>query len=288
MSVFSEFIKWIEGYYGLFSSKESLNPDIEYFVDRSYNGKISLSALCNSNTHPFGHQDTPVVADNPDVLFPHFESSVFNVVIESLPQYCFLHASGVIKQNMGFIFPSVPMSGKTSLVIALASGYGFKYVSDDLIPIEPSSHLMKPFPTGLCIREGTVSLFEDLRKVCLKEKYIKFKGENRWYLLPKNIEPAENNEPYEINYIIFPQYDPYKRPHLTCISKSSALIRLIKSMFNFHIYREKCLDFLTKIVNKSHCYSLVTNSIKPTCSLINDLISRQINDAKSVKTATRS
>lgn len=59
--------------------------------------------------------------------------------------------------DKGLVFPAYSGACKTTLIMELLK-HNFKYLSDEIAPIDPSTPRVLPFPKGLNVKDGTAIL----------------------------------------------------------------------------------------------------------------------------------
>lgn len=88
--------------------------------------------------------------------------------------YYLFHGGAVSWEGKGVLICAHSSFGKTTLVLELLRR-GFSFLSDDLVPISRSSHLIKPFPKSLHVSGDVLALFPKLHPQARKALSVKKK-----------------------------------------------------------------------------------------------------------------
>jgi GTPase SAR1 family protein len=91
-------------------------------------------------------------ADDPWVLGASLRNLLTLRAVQGSPAVMPLHSSVVEKGGVHVVLTGQPMAGKTTLTLALLER-GWRYVSDDMAPIDAASALARPFRKALSIRD---------------------------------------------------------------------------------------------------------------------------------------
>jgi hypothetical protein len=78
---------------------------------------------------------------------------VFEALLDRVSGFAVLHAGGVAHAGRAWLLAGPSGAGKTTLTLALLER-GFRLLSDDFAPLEPSTGRVHPFPKSLGVREG--------------------------------------------------------------------------------------------------------------------------------------
>lgn len=95
--------------------------------------------------------------------FSSVESQCFKLITDEIyrkiDSHIWMHGGGVAFQNKGIMVCGDSGTGKTSLILKLLS-CGFKFLSDEVIPIDKKAGRMVPFPRSVGLRPEARNLFE--------------------------------------------------------------------------------------------------------------------------------
>ena len=83
-------------------------------------------------------------------------SEIINRFVHNSNGVLYLHAGAVQKEDKAMILVGSSRSGKTSLVSVLINRYGYKFLSDEIVPIVLRNGNVLPFHRALSIRKETL------------------------------------------------------------------------------------------------------------------------------------
>ena len=211
---------------------------------------------------------------------------------DEVTEYLLLLSGAVSSNGKGIILPGVSRSGKSCLTLALLRE-GYRYMSDGIAAIDPSTRKVHAFPKAIGIRDASVfpelASRDDLLlgpvpndsqpvwwvhpKVIAKKPSVGLKPQftSDRYLQPADLMPIEVGEAVPIRYIIFPIYDPSAEPELRPLAPAEALKGLLEVARNHRKFGNKGLHLLAALVKKAQCFSLKSNDLRGSVSLINQL-----------------
>jgi hypothetical protein len=168
-------------------------------------------------------------------------------LIQARPDLLWLHAGAVAYQGSAVIISGLSGRGKSTLVTSLCT-HGWTYLSDDIIPLDPTSDKILPFPQTPMIREDvgrTVPrcLLRELRKteVILKPEMV-------------------CRETVPVGALIFPNYDPRSPIGLLSCSPATATLGLLENSLNFVNHRESAVHYLCKLMKRIPAFRLPFNN----------------------------
>jgi hypothetical protein len=96
------------------------------------------------------------VPGSADDLIAHAYAVLLNEVFAGVEGYLLLHAAALEFDGGGLVLSGASGAGKTSLACELARGAAWKFLSDDVAPIDSEEGRLHPFPKALSIRPGLV------------------------------------------------------------------------------------------------------------------------------------
>lgn len=205
-------------------------------------------------------------------LFRFLEWQLDILLAEKVESMYLLHAGGVSRNGAGIIMPGPSGSGKSSLTLALLLR-GYRYLSDELAVIDPSSNQLQPFPKPISIKD--TSVFPELARH--KDLWLGPETGERsrevpvWYVHPEDVTAGSVGGPVPIRYIIFPSYDPTVPSQLHRLSAGQAMQQLIENSVNLHRFGRDGLHVLGNLVEEAQCFSLTTNGLEEATALVEDL-----------------
>lgn len=200
------------------------------------------------------------------------EMEVF--ILMNIRSHYFIHGGMVSLAEKGIAFPAPPLSGKTTLTLALVKR-GCKFLADEYVAVDSSTFKISPFPRNLGIRKGTFALFDDL-KIFYEQNSVNLTDDHEQHNVDiQALYPNLVGSACGVNYLIFPQHDASRKPKLTQISKTRAIANLVNEKTFLSLgwrNKEEALDVLVRLVGSAQCFHLIANEINETTDLVLDLV----------------
>lgn len=170
-----------------------------------------------------------------DDLYPHVRRSVVSQFIQARPDLIWLHAGGVAHNNTAAVFTGSWGHGKSTLVMRLHER-GWAYLSDDVLPIDPHTSMVLPFPLTPRVRETSDGLLSR-RQVGTLPK------------LTLEIRPGGVcRQALPLGGLIFLQYVPRAQTRLLPHTPAAAAAELLQNCLSFVRHRETAVRVLCDLV----------------------------------------
>lgn len=235
--------------YGAFLS-ESEDADLDYTIvplqDSSY--QITLEG-----------RDADTATDDYELLYL-FEKNITIEIQKRRTDLLFLHAGALEYEGRACLLVAPSGNGKSTTTWALVNS-GFRYMSDELAPIDPVSMQVHLYPHALNLKAAPPDPFT-LPAGALYTTYT--------IHVPTEHFPTEiRKEPAPLAAIFFLRYDPdASAPSLSPMSKGEAGARIYSNALNLLAHARYGLDAAIKIATRGACYELITSDLQKTCALI--------------------
>jgi len=179
----------------------------------------------------------------------------------------FVHAAVVEFAGNAVMLVGESGNGKSTLTWALLH-HGFRYLSDELGPVDPESLQVYPYAHALGLKNAPPDPYP------LPEKTL---VTPRTFLVPVEALSREAcNGPIPLAAIFFVRY----RQHATGasvrpISSAEGGARLLANALNPLAHYEAGLDGAIRIATKSACFELFISDLPSTCALVKTTLERQ-------------
>ena len=134
--------------------------------------------------------------------FSSLESQCFKLITDEIyrkiDSHIWIHGGGVAFQNKGIMVLGDSGTGKTSLILKLLSS-GFKFLSDEVIPVERKTGMMVPFLRSVGLRPEARDLFEREISLFQELEFVDFWG-HKYFGNPSLLKSKRATQS------IFPEY----------------------------------------------------------------------------------
>jgi len=176
------------------------------------------------------------------------------------PDLYFVHAAVVGFHDHAIALVAPSGFGKSTTTWGLLH-HGFRYLSDEIAPIDPKTARVLPFPRALCLKKNPPASYPlPLDAVAT----------GRTIHIPTGALPSGTiTEPLSLDSIFFLCFiGEGQPPLLTRIGAADATVRLCTNALNPLAHQECGLDEAMAIVGNARCYELLAGDLHSTCELI--------------------
>jgi hypothetical protein len=225
--------------------------DIDYVVGETHDSSLAYIA----------RGDEPrLSARNPGEFLYLFDKDLTIELQRRRADLYFIHAAVVARGGTALVLTAPSGSGKSTLTCALLT-HGFRYLSDELAPIDLSSmrvhayphalHLKRPPPPPYAMPAGAI--------------------ETPWgWHVPGAGLPCER-DPVRIGAICFIDRSGALPPRPTPVTRASAAARLFANALNQLAHANDGLDAAVAIAEAVPCFELDTSSLPQACAGLEQL-----------------
>ena len=172
-----------------------------------------------------------------EVLFetPNLDGAVIGLFGEILHYACAerdsiaaLHAGAVSDGRTCLALAESGGSGKSTLTAALLAR-GYRYLSDDVVPLERSSGHAVPVPVCLNLKSGSVPVLTELYPELPRLPAWRSGDRRLRFLPPPEFAQRRPDRSYPVAALVFPRYQPNAEPELQPLDPVAVLTRLVES-----------------------------------------------------------
>ncbi len=205
-----------------------------------------------------GHN--PIMAsDHSEFLFL-FEKDMTIELQKLRRDLYFVHAAVLEFAGRAFMLVAASGGGKSITTWALLH-HGFRYLSDELAPVNLETMEVYPYPHALCLKDQPPGTYPLPGKTLYTSRTLHVPTED----LPGRVGIG----PIPLAAVLFLRYSPKaSAPTMVPISKAGAGARLFASALNPLAHPGDGLDGAIEIVTRSACFELITADLPATCALV--------------------
>ena len=179
------------------------------------------------------------------------------------PDLYFVHGAALEYEGKVCLFVGPSKSGKSVTTWALLNE-GFRYLSDELAPVDPKTLDVYPYPRALWLRRRSPGPQLPLSHV-----------QTSWmvYVPTKTFSGAVGEKPIPLGAIFFVRHIPEaSRPSSRAVGKAEAAARILASTLNPGAHPEDGLATAVDVARRTPCFEILTAALPETCSLIKDTL----------------
>jgi hypothetical protein len=241
-----------------YGSLRSINkaPDLDYRISRdqaSHRFVISREGL------------EPRVAVNDGEFLFLLEKDITIELQKLRRDLYFLHSAALEFSAGSFLLVAASGVGKSTTTWGLLHR-GFRYLSDELAPVQLEYIRVHPYPHAVC-----------LKKEPPKPYFLPYQTlyTTRTIHVPTQRLPSDLcSTPLPLKAIFFLHRSrPSSEPAIQPVGKAEAAARLFASALNPLTHLGEGLDAAIEIVRRSVCFALAISDLSKTCALIENTLS---------------
>lgn len=180
-----------------------------------------------------------------------------------------IHAAGLELDGAGVLLPAPMESGKTTLAAGLVRT-GFRYLTDEAVPVEPATGQLRPYPKALSLERGSWDVLADLRPE-LAEEILPYL-QAQWHVPPDAIRSGSISPPCQARFVIAPRYRKGADTTLEPIGRAEGLTVLLENTFNLDRHGASGFYALSALVRRCRCYRLTIGSLEEACRVVLSLV----------------
>ena len=238
-------------------ASEDLGPDFEY--------RVEIGGTCTSFCI-FRDGQPPLLGTDPDDALFLLDKDITIEVQRRRSDLLFLHSAALEWRGKACLLAADSGSGKSTTAWALLH-HGFRYLSDELSPVETGCMRVFPYPQAICLKrappqpyglpKGTIDLGRTLH-------------------VPVRFLPSATlTGPCPLGAVILLEYSPERTvPNLRRISPAEASARLYPTMLNALSHPNRGLDTVLRIAEGVPCFTLASAELADTCALVRSTLDK--------------
>ncbi len=214
-------------------------------------------------------QDALLASDAGDFLY-QFEKDM-TIELEKLRRdLYFVHGAVLEFAGKACMLVGPSGSGKSTTTWALLH-HGFRYLSDELAPVDLETLEVVPYPHALCLKAEPPASYP-LPTATLRTS-------RTLYVPIANLPSGVGSDPTPLATLFFVRYRPeIAVPTIRPMSKAEAAMRLFTNALNPLAHPEDGLDGAIAITTRCACFELFVADLHATCALMNATLKELFRD----------
>lgn len=238
---------------------EGTEFDIRYVVTKDGQGAFFIRREAEE---PF------VVADAGMFLYAFEKDLMIQLQLLRCGLY-FVHSAVLEYQGMAYLLTGPSGNGKSTLSWALMH-HGFRYASDELAPINPSTGLVYAYMRALCLKRSPSPPYELPAGILHTSRTLH---------IPAELLPIATSTSLPIKGIFFLQYSPEDNaPSVRPASAAEVATRLYANGLNVLAHPDNGLEAAVHIASAiTSAFVIRTKDLSTTAALITSLVEQAAN-----------
>jgi hypothetical protein len=233
------------------------SADLEYTVRRHLSGGFSIA---RGNELLYEEASDEAL----QYLVMYLVEKLITIDLQKLrTDLYFVHSSALERRGRVIMIVAESGTGKSTTAWALLQ-HGFRYLSDELAPIDPASLDVHPYPHALCLKApppGPYPLPEETTRT-----------EMTLHIPVAKLPSPTIRQPTPLHALLFLQRDAaVSVPTFAEVSPAEAGARLYASTLNALAHPGKGLDVAIRIATAVPAFTVNAGDLRATCELISGL-----------------
>lgn len=192
--------------------------------------------------------------------------SVNREMMLASPESLFLHSSAVEHAGAAVLLPGMQDAGKTTMAAGLARD-GLRYLTDEVVVLDPTSLVVRPFAKPLSVDPGSWEVLADLRPT----------GDAAFSSVQWQV-PAHAFGDHAVapdsrpRLVVFPHYEAEAVTALSPMTPAEALMELARHCLNLLDHGPRGLAALAEVVTRCPSFRLTVGDLAEACALVRGLL----------------
>lgn len=203
-----------------------------------------LGVYCEENKYQLTDEGEIIKEDTSlHSIVSYLNYEVVLRLIKARPELLWLHAGAAVRRERAVLISGLSGRGKSTLVTSLCER-GWSFMSDDIVPLDPNSSRVAPFPQTPAVREQYNEEYPLDRLGEVSKRSIELKPEVVW------------RESMPVCAIVFPKYSLHSQTELIVCSPANAALELLQNCMNFVHHGERALRYIRDLVKRLPAFHL--------------------------------
>jgi hypothetical protein len=249
----------VVNYGGMAAPDEDVAPDLHYWV-KTGGTPSSFSLLRHGQVALDG-------ADPGDLLFLLAQDIIVELQKKRADLF-FLHSAAIAWQGRACLLAAESGGGKSTTTWGLLH-HEFRYLSDELSPIDLDSMRVYAYPRALCLKQSPAPAYPLPGNAVHLGRKI--------YIPVGSLPRVEVFGPHPLGAVFLVRHCPdLGVPNLRAIGPSEASARLYVTALNALAHPNHGLDAVVRISEHVPCFVVSSADLSATCALIRSTVERAI------------
>jgi len=202
-------------------------------------------------------------------LAPTIKSLLWLQAVDRYEFLFYIHAGVVGMGDKCILLPAAAGSGKSSLTAALVHR-GYRYLSDEVALIEPTTFRVAPVPLAVCVKSTAWHLMRRyFPRIGKLMSHQRMDGKHIRYVPPP--PGAVQQTAAQVSHIVFPRYDANATTELRPIARSAALGRMMGECWACGHLDGANVQELIRWIGQIDCYELPFASLEDAADLVQQI-----------------
>jgi hypothetical protein len=204
-----------------------------------------------------------------DEMAGRFISMVRDMATANANEFVRLRAAGVALDGSAVLFPSPTPRAELATLAGLLVRAGARYLGDEIVNLDPVLGRAYGVPLPLLIRSSDISLFPELGRDVPRRDRPGPSGARAWRR-PVRVDELGGTfaEWSPVERLVFPSFEEGARTGLVPMTKAEALFAMSEALLNLHVWNERALVLLQRVLADAPVERLVIGSVPEAVELL--------------------
>jgi hypothetical protein len=175
--------------------------------------------------------------------------------LEARPEWFWVHAAAASRDGRAVLVPGERARGKSTLVTALARA-GWRYLSDDAVPLDMADHRAAPFPLTPHVRSGPGGIMAPESIFALPKRDVELEPD----MICREAVP--------ITELVFVRFEPGASAFLTPARPGEAALGLLESCLNYPYLGARAVRYAAELVQRAPAVRLTFGDVTAAVRLL--------------------
>jgi len=206
-----------------------------------------------------GTRGSPVQERSLETAARRLKHKVVRRFMEARRDLIWLHAGAAVRDDTSVLVAGEWGSGKSTIIANLCRS-GWTYLSDDVVPYDPDSKAIIPFPTTIAYRQTAKNQLSEQELAGSPKQYVDLDSER----LQKT--------PVQVQSICFPTFEPDCDAELEKQTAAEAAVSLVENCQNAGRYRGEAVRQLCQMADRASAFRLLYSNKTDISSVLASVI----------------
>jgi hypothetical protein len=208
--------------------------------------------------------EVPSLSSSVAELVFDLEKALTIALQQQRPELLFLHAAALQREGRACLLAGESGSGKSTTCWGLLH-HGFRYLSDELAPVDLGSGQVLAYPHALCLKQRPPAGYPLPADAVNLDTTI--------HVPVRSLPGGASISPCPLGAVIFVRHEAgLDAPRSSEIGTAEAAARLYLCTLNALAHPARGLDAVLQVVGRVPCFSLRAADLHDTCELISRLV----------------